>query len=362
MNKKKNKREFYAYVLFFSLYLGWSLVPKNSEFDCYRIVEIFDEWESIFPTFVEFIKSFVRYDSYFARDLYEGTIFSLVHVFSNNYHFVFLFGALFFTLFKLMSFNFFLRDYEHDKLHVIITFFFFTSIPLFQISGFRFFTAAWMAIYATLKIFIDEQKKFWYVLLLTPLVHITFLFYLFVVVISYFVISRIRDEMVVSFFFISIAISLFWDMLPQFSYVDGGLVGDMINAYVNDTYKAELDDAVNQSNYIRFFQPVKFVFYNIAAYLLYRNCKDLFLKKFILFVLSCLIIINCVGFIPSMSRFFAVFIPIILFVLNREVNDTKAVRFLVYSLPIVELFDIYQIYFTLYPEVLPDAFLLTVFR
>lgn len=361
MNIRKNKKVFYSFILLFSLFFGYSLTPRNTALDSFQIIQIFKSWDVIFPSYSIFLGEWIKFDNHFAKDLYEGTIFFIVREFTNNYHFIFLFCALVFSIFKLKSFDFFLRDYKYSLLHIILTIFFFTSIPLFEINGFRFFSAAWMAIWATLKIFVDAKRRYLYLLALTPLVHITFLFYLFMIAISYIAIRSVNEKLLLYLFVASIFIGLAWDTLPNIVDIGDGVLGDLLKSYLNDDYKSEIDTAVRESNFVKFFAPLRFLYYNITTLMLYISCKDIERKKFVVLVLIFLSITNCVGFIPSMSRFLNVIIPFILIILNHSISCAKNLKVLVCFLPVVELFRFYQIYFTLYPDVLPDGFLLNIF-
>lgn len=363
LNIKKRKKIFYAYVIMFSLYFGWSFVAKLTDFDSFRIVEIFNSWFSYFHSYGEFIKEFLSFDNYFARDLYEGTVIFLVRSFTNNYHFFFLVCALVFTIFKLCSFDFFLKDYEYNISHTIIAVIFFISIPLFEINGVRFFTAAWVAIFATLKIFIDDDKRYWIVIFLTPLIHIAFILFAIILLFSYLMSTHINEKVLIILFIISVVIGLAFDTVPALGSFSQnlGIIGGMMDSYIDQTYKDNLDSLVRQSNYIRIFKPLKYLFYNVLAYVLYRNCKCPSSKYFTLLLLCCLTFTNCVSFMPDMERYFVTLIPLILFVLNKEINNVRRLQLFVYMLPLVEMFHIYQTYFTQYPQVLPDGFLLNVF-
>lgn len=360
MNIKTNKKIFYAFVILFSLYFGYSLTPQNTALDSFQIIRLFESWDSIFPSYSDFLREWIKFDNHFAKDLYEGTIFFFVRIFTNNYHFIFLICALVFSVFKLKSFDYFLRDYTYNRLHIILAIFFFISIPLFEINGIRFFTASWIAIYATLKIFVDSNKRYLCLLAITPLVHITFLFYLLIIAIAYVAVRRVNSKILIAFFITSIFIGLAWDTLPKIGSVGDSVLGNLLDAYINDDYKTQIDTAVAQSNFVRIFNPLRYLYYNATVMMLYLNLKDKPNKYIVIILIVLLSITNCVGFIPSMSRFFNILTPLILIVLNQNFSITKSLRVLVYILPIVEAFRVYQIYFTLYPDVLPDGFLINI--
>lgn len=360
MNIKKHRKVFFFFVLLFSLYFGFSLTPYNKQFDSYQIVHLFKNWTYLFPTYSDFLVEYFKFESYLTKDLFEGSIFFLVHLFTDNYHFIFLFCALFFTIFKLLSFDFLLRNYQYNLSHIILTIFFFTSIPLFEINGFRFFTAAWIAIYATLKIFEDKNSKYVLLIVLTPFVHITFLYYIVVMLIAYIVAKKINHKIIFYVFFISVFVGLVWDTLPNIGNIGDGVLGNMLHAYIDNDYKEDIDSAVNSSNFVKFFNPVRYIFYNMIVYILYKKCKDFKYSNLFYVLLVYLSFTNCVGFIPSMSRFFIVATPIILYLLNNGLFYDKRLQMFVLILPFVEMFRIYQIYFALYPNVTPKNFLLNV--
>lgn len=360
MDIRKHRKVFYAFVILFSLYFGYSLTPKNPDLDSSRIIEIFQSWDSLFPSFSDFLREFTKFNNPYVKDLFEGLVFFFVHTISDNYHLIFLCCAFVFSIYKLKVFNYFLRDYKYNFPHIILVFAFFTSIPLFEINGFRFFTASWVALYATLRIIVDHNKRYLYLLALTPLIHITFLFYLLMFVLSYAASKKINERIIALLFIVSVIVSMLWNTLPNIGNMGDNVFGNLLSSYINNDYKAEIDTAVQESHFIKLFNPLRYLYYNAIALILYINCKENEQKKFMRFLLVCLSIANVVGFIPSMSRFFAVLTPLILIQFNKEVNYNKKIRLLVYLLPLVEMFRIYQIYFDLYPDVLPNGFLTNI--
>lgn len=132
MNIKKQTKVFKIFILLFSLYFGYSLTPYNKQFDSYQIIQIFKNWTYLFPTFSDFLSEYIKFENPFAKDLFEGCIFFIVHSFTDNYHFIFLFCALFFTVFKLLSFDFFLQHYRYNLTHICLTIFFLQAYLYFK--------------------------------------------------------------------------------------------------------------------------------------------------------------------------------------------------------------------------------------
>lgn len=355
LNIKKHSREFYFIILLFSLYFGFILTPLCREIDSYRIVQLFNNWNITYPSYLSFIKDFLTFRNSAAKDLYEGTIFSLVHSFSSNYHWIFFLCALFFTVFKLLSFNTVFNNttYKFNLKTTILVIVFFISIPLFEINGFRFFTAAWIAIYSTLKVIGLKNFRYIALLLICPLVHITFLFYIIAFFISYFLCSFVKDKFIIVFFCVSVLFGLICESLPNIGNYDG-IIGNLSSSYINEDYKEDIDSAVKASNVIRFYTPLRYLFYNTAALIAYKVLQDTSNKVLGLWCLAYLAISNCVRIIPDMSRFFITILPVIICLMNLSKNN-KRISILIYMMPVIESFHIYQVYITSYPQVIPHA-------
>lgn len=121
------------------------------------------------------------------RDFYAPTIKFLVSRVSDNYHLFFLVISLVFSFFCLKSFEYLVKDPAYDNSWIAYALaYMFLLIQIFQINGVRFYTAAWIAIYSLFKIYVDYDRKYLILLLLTPLVHRAFLFLYIVLVIKYF--------------------------------------------------------------------------------------------------------------------------------------------------------------------------------
>lgn len=356
-NLKKHYKEFVLINLLASLYFGFILTPKSDCLDSSRIIEMFNSWGLYYNSYLDFIKEYLRFQD--IKDIFEGSVFSLVHCFSSNYHWIFVICALVFTAFKLLAFNsiYTSTSYSYNFKSILLTIVFFVSIPLFQINGFRFFTAAWIAIYTTIQIIAYHRRKMLFILALTPLVHITFIFYIIVFVFAYLISKHAKDELIIFLFFISILIGLVGDALPNIGE-HTGIVGNLLNSYINQDYKNELMAATTASNYIRIFSPLRYLFYNFAAYLAYVILCGKY-KRMSLWVIAMLTIVNFAYIIPDMSRFFYTLIPIIIFLMNLSSSD-KRMTWMIYSLPIIELFHLYQIYFDLYPKVIPNGAMINI--
>jgi hypothetical protein len=68
----------------------------------------------------------------------------------------------------------------------------FLSIQIFQINGCRFYTAAWIAIYSLFKLYVDNDKRFIFLLFITPFVHKAYLLFILILLVAF--ISKRYDK------------------------------------------------------------------------------------------------------------------------------------------------------------------------
>ena len=121
------------------------------------------------------------------RDIYHVIMKFLVSRFTSNYHVFFCCISMVFMAFSLKSLKYFIKELP-SKLNFIcyVLLFLFLNIQIFQINGVRFYTAAWIAIYAILQIYISKDRKYLLLLAVTPLVHSAFWVLLLLVIIKSF--------------------------------------------------------------------------------------------------------------------------------------------------------------------------------
>lgn len=119
------------------------------------------------------------------KDFYTNTISFIVSRFTNNYHYLFMVYAIIFILFALKSFKIFVLENNFATSLVCLSLaYLFMINDIFNINGVRFWTAAWVAVYATLKIFIHKNKKYYFLALITPFFHGAFWLFIIILLIG----------------------------------------------------------------------------------------------------------------------------------------------------------------------------------
>lgn len=195
-----------SYFVFYAIFIlfGVTFVAQDEAADSFRYVEEFQLFcinpsanlQAVFQEYTQpdsAIKDLYKYVVYFVSSTIAG----------NNYHFMFLLIALVFGYYSLASLRYITNNpvFKNTLPFFIFLFLFTFSNSIFNINGFRFWTASWVAIYASLKILVD--KKYIYILYFSiiPLIHLTFILYIAIFLISLFI--RRYPKAISILFFIS---------------------------------------------------------------------------------------------------------------------------------------------------------------
>ena len=99
----------------------------------------------------QFLQSWYSYIEFLdptQKDFYTVSLYYVVHLFSDNYHYMFMMAAMVFSFFQLKSLKFFVGG---SKLRVDYLFLclllLFTWNQIFNINGMRFWTCAWIFVF-----------------------------------------------------------------------------------------------------------------------------------------------------------------------------------------------------------------------
>lgn len=222
----KNAGSKTSYIVFFSIYIlfGITFVAQNEAADSFRYVEEFQTF-SIAPN--ENLQAIIQ--DYFQpgsniKDLYEYIVYYITAIIAgNNYHFMFLLVGLVFGFFALASLRYITNNplFENTLPFFILLFIFTFSNSIFNINGFRFWTASWVAVYISFKILIDKKSIYLLLLPILPLIHLSFNLYIMIFLFS-LIIRRypklVSILFIISFFYSDILlnnINGFKELLPQ---------------------------------------------------------------------------------------------------------------------------------------------------
>ena len=277
------------------------------------------------------------------KDIYFHVVAYVVSLYTTNYHYLFFALAMVFGYFMLKSLAFLVKESAFDGgLVSLLLASLFVTNGIFDINGMRFWTAAWIAAYALLRILVRNETRYLLLLCLTPLVHSSFYFLLVVFLIySFFSDKKSR-----------------WIYFYYFSFVFSSISVFVISAFIGEIpflsrYMVYLDPDSSfrifegKSLLKGIFDLLSTIYINIIFYLIYKNTKRNISKygnKLYDFFLVYLSIINFVRFIPSLgARYFIVGFPLIAYLWIVNFGTTKY-KWVIYSMPFFMLWYLHNSY------------------
>lgn len=224
INSLVNFKEKHAltFLYFWFIIFGIGLVANNEAADSYRNVERFKNQVLTWQEYKFEVQDYFSFQTD-TKDLYVLTVNFIVRQFTDNYHWEYLVFAIIFGFFYIRSLNYIVPHLSNSASSYILLFLFCFSNPIFNINGVRFWTAAWIGVYALFKIFIDKKYIYYLLLAITPFIHGSFYIWIVMVVIAQFV-PQIRNIWII-LYVLSIFISLgsqvsqlttYSDLLPTF--------------------------------------------------------------------------------------------------------------------------------------------------
>ncbi len=314
--RAKNERNLWILFCFYILFgLCFTLNP-DSGFDSLRYVEAFESME--YGSFS---------DIYFANmiskgnigDIYFPTVAWLASkIGGSNYHIMFLCFALPFAIFTINSLKVFYAN-SHTSMrcmYSLVVFILICNNFIFNINGMRFWTAAWILLYGVLTFYVVGQKIGLLWILVTPLVHSTFIIPILLIIVAKFL-GRF-EKIWILFLIISV----------PFSFLSVSLI-PVISNYIPELYLGKFDFYTNQQYIIDRSSGIGFTYLDnflrtclviLEVYVLYQyyksKKKDYKWKLRPLFHFTIILVAfsNFFSAIPSLGgRFIIVALPLVVY-------------------------------------------------
>lgn len=365
-----------SYVIFFltAIVFGMSFtVPSGinleNSLDGAAYIERFEYFHYL--DFSDYLDGFTKYFSFEGiKDYYFDTVAFFVSRITDNYHVMFMVFAVIFAYFALKSFKFLTTEKNfRTSLACFILAYFFMINQIFNINGMRFWTAAWLAVYSILQIFVNGNKKYFLLALITPFFHGSYWIFVAVLLIGYFL-RKFNKLWVVLFFtsFFVSAVSI--DFIQMFTDILPPVFTEMIESYTNLDYIEFRKQAIEESNYAKIFNLLVTVYLNIMVWLFIKNSKLISdnpkTGNLYSFLLVWMTFVNFTMPIPSLgARFVTLSYPLIAYIWLVNFSTIRYKKVL-YIMPFVFLFSIYQqvVYYTkvLEPEFFYSSPLFLVYK
>lgn len=308
----------------------------------------------------------------YTMDLYQQLLTFLISRFSDNGHVLFAAFAIVFGYFYSRNIWYVLEKLPNKRLgylFIIVTLYFLIC-PITQINGVRMWTATHVYVYGMMPYIWDKDKsKFWWVLI-TPLIHFSFLYVAIFAVVWFLLPYRVKTQSTLT---LSIAMILFIVSL-SINTLNLNAVSNMLAEYSPESYEERIEGYVNadvaadsverralNNWYVAASGNVKHWVFNLLLLFVIpcirRNfSKDEKLRHLLVFALFLGSFANVMALIPGGGRFqvmsYMFKIPLILFVvMNIPQNDVfrKYVNFgmvlllIPFFVDIRRLFDYYSV-------------------
>lgn len=346
--KRMNTKSSYAVFMLFSLFFGMAYtISNNSNLDGTYYRNWFEWYDKAnLQDYIYRFQDFLTFELGI-KDFYFDSLAFFLTRFTSNYHWLFAISAIIFSYFALKTFRFFTseRSLDFSIVGILLTYLF-MSIDIFSINGLRFWTAAWIGVYSIFQIFVNNNKRFFFLALFTVFIHASFLFFIAVIVLIYLLKNLEKTWVIlffISFFIGSVASELFQNVADYFPSV----FRKLILSYTDSEYMRQIKNEGSGFIWVaRIMNFLMSLYVNIMVYLLIQN-KDMIkgnvkTKELYLFLIPFMSIINFVMPIPSLGvRYFQLSLPIIAYIWLINFKDKKYKLF-IYLMPVFFWFVMYR--------------------
>lgn len=305
-------------------------------------------------------------------DLYQQLITWAIAKVTDNGHVLFTLFAIIYGYFYSKNIWYILEKLPKNipkQFFILITLFFLIS-PIYFINGARMWTALHVYVYAFMPYLLEKDKKRLWLLLLTPLIHFS---YLYVMVIGYLYVLipyefKTKNKLFLCFVLVCFIITLFINSLNL------NTVADVLVEYSPDAYSYRIEGYVNQNVldkniellshnnwYVAGSSQIKYWCYAIILIILFPYIKNKFkysdnLINYYIFTIIISGIANIMSLIPSGGRFqllaqmFEVSIIILIIsriykiqIINKFINIFLIVLIVPFIVEIRKIFNFYSI-------------------
>ena len=332
------------------LIFGIAFCAVGETMDSYRYVEKFYyESQYSLSRYLYELKEWASFRSDI-KDIYRLSVNYFVGMFSRNYHWTYLIYASVFGWFYIKSLNIFIQIKVNKKLiFLVLLFMFCISNPIFNINGARFYTSAWIGVFAALKVFVEHKNRYLFLLLLMPLVHGSSVLWAFLVLISFFT-WRFQNLWIVLFVLSSFVSAVsYLDLLNDYSYLLPQYLQNQVDTYAqSEEAITQMQNEVHMSIYTRILKSLPSYFHLLLTYLLIMNRNFINTnndRKYLFSAYLALIAMtNFLSAIPSVWRLQYLIVPFLVIIWAQNYSYLVKYNRLFYFIPIIYFFSLYMWY------------------
>ncbi len=310
----------FLYLWFLIFGIGFCAISEAA--DSFRYVEKFMiEHNYTWSQYMTEIYEYLTFESNI-KDIYTLTVNFFVGRFTDNYHWTYFIYAAVFGLFYIKSLKIFLRhnNVSNNIVFYMLLFMFCYSNPIYNINGVRFWTAAWIGVYVSLSVFVEKDYKKSLLLILLPLIHGSSIIWIAIMVIA-LLLSRFQT-ITIGLFITSSFVSAvsYLNILNEYSYLLPQFMQNQLWSYTESEMALNRLSGVSEYGeaYADFLIALPGYFQILLSYLLILNRKNINNDKHAGHILAIMLalaaITNFLSGIPSMGRFRALVIPMLVIV------------------------------------------------
>lgn len=272
-------------------------------------VRYVDDFELYINSDYSFIESLSRlYTDTANVEFLTGAINASVSVVSHDYHVLLMIYGLIYGFFFSRNIDYVVRTLSSEvKIKgslLIVLIAIFLVVPLWNINGFRFWTAMQIFIYSALPYILKRDKTKLVFILLAVLLHSSFIFVipLLIMFFAFQANTRLLVGLVVISFLLRVVVSQ--DSLAQ-------IVGRFLPSILLDRYALYLNPEIAQDAGGTFLKPIRMIYglvvqvSLVSLWWLGRNefVKNGMIARSVTFGLVCATVLNVLSVIPSVGRF-----------------------------------------------------------
>lgn len=279
----KSKISAFVYISF-AAFFGYAISFTDTSADSYRYAIAFMQFDKS----IDYSAIMQMYRNGELRDPYRLLLFYFTSLFSDSPKVLYAFAGVIYGSISYLNLRIYVneRGSQTDRYTLILALLFITFCSLTNINGFKFWTGAMVAFYATYK-FIILNKKIWIIgIFIAPLMHYSFVLFIPIIIMLKLIIpftyNSIRVKPIVFYLFVFTFIaSWFLDTnLIDISFIgrSGILPGEIGNrlAYVNSE---NVSDIVEKRSESSLFLTVNTYFDNLIK--VYVFIVILYINKFL---------------------------------------------------------------------------------
>lgn len=362
LQSKSSQIVFYLMCVAF----GLCIECKNDTFDMSRISEDFFSWKNASFSELSYVAS--NFAEGMEMDLYKSALCWFVNQFSHNEHVFWMVASMIFGYFYVRSLSFVLKDskFESSWMGFLIVLMFVTPETIFSVTGLRFWTAGWVAIYCTLQLLIRE--KYWYIfgLLLTPFIHMVYWIYVILVLLLYaaLLFKKTSERLLIIGLLLSYPLS-YLSLSFISTAIDSNLLPRSLElAAISYTGLEHMEEFNREGTGLfwlsELFDMILNTYYFILVLVIIKHRKQISNpsdKRLFLFLLVIYSFSNLTLIVPHLGIRYVQFVKILLPLLWLRIFGLNRFRPLIYLYPVCASFYLVKLFFMRYADVLESNFL-----